>query len=146
MTIAFIELGVLHGKCESVGRIETVARAMDITAKTLTESGKKLESMTEKPTDSGRIGQKVEIPTEKKILPEKRQAIIISPINPDGKTKIDTKRIITERFKPSDLGVRPERLLNNGKAGMKIETEEIEMGKINKEKLNRAGLKIEIQG
>lgn len=53
---------------------------------------------------------------------------------------------MTEKFKPSDLGVKPEKILNNGKASIKIEAKEIQVDRINREKLNRAGLRIDIQG
>lgn len=69
-------MGVLHGKCENVGRTGTVAGAIDETPETITESGKRLEIIADKPIYSGVMGRKVKGPTGETIIPEKRQAII----------------------------------------------------------------------
>lgn len=97
-----------------------MARSMDETANTITESGKKLETMVVKPTYSYMTRRRVQV-------------------HPGW----EKKEIRTERFRPSELVVRPERMLNNGKAGIKLDSKEIDLEKINKEKLNCAGLKFD---
>lgn len=48
------------------------------------------------------------------------QIIIITSINPEGKTNEDTMKILFEEIKPSDLGIKPDRITKNGKKGVDV--------------------------
>lgn len=124
---------------------------MERVAKSIEENVQRLETILEKPSCSysyaaKQAAEKVQSPSGKSVVPEKTQPVAISPIEPNGKTCEDTRKILISRFRPSDLGVQAERLRNCGKSAIQIETKNVDLNKINKEKLNRAGLKVEIQG
>lgn len=75
----------------------------------------------------------------------KKKSVIITPINPEGKTNEDTKKILFGKVKPSDLGIKPDRIARSRKTGVRIEASGVDPSMINKEALKAAGLKPDIQ-
>lgn len=55
----------------------------------------------------------------------------------------DIRKILLEKVKPSELGIKPDQLIRSDKASVRIEAKIIENEKINNEALSRVGLKAE---
>ncbi|CAG9825817.1 unnamed protein product [Phaedon cochleariae] len=91
---------------------------------------------------------KITTTTVKSITPKPKKAMIITPIT--GSTDLlsceDTRKALTSRITPAELGIKPDKLLRTGKCGIRIEAAEIDPDKVNTEALRKAGLQMSMQG
>ncbi|CAH1107923.1 unnamed protein product [Psylliodes chrysocephalus] len=91
---------------------------------------------------------KVQITANKKVTPNLNKAIILTQRDPEGPLRSceDTKKQIMNKLKPENLGLKPERITNFGKNGIRITAKDIDEEKVSKLALNKAGLDFKIVG
>lgn len=146
LSLSFYQLSVAHGcqciKMTTQDDIGNIHKTLEQVDSKLDDSSKPMYSTVTKAP----LVPKVQTSTGKSVNPERRKAIIISPINPTGENCDSTKKKLLAKIKPADLGIKPDRILKSGTTNIRLEAKEINPKMINNDALKKVGLKAEIVG